>query len=184
MASTTLQCLSSGRSSYWSEPRPLKRSYPSQGDGGIEFTMQIIGFLLLMATMSIPGPGFPGPGWLLIALMLGGFGIAALFFYASTHVGDWERGRMWKKAFMANNNDLGLKWSLIKKTSKWMSANTGFAYYVVEPYDTAANIALAMREKDPEGLRSALSLEVLGVYQYLAGQRAEPPVLRYPKHKQ
>lgn len=163
---------------YWNEPSPLKRSYPGR-TSSCETNLMVVGFFLALIAFTGILPGakdFPGPFWAFLLILAIPSVLSALAFWSAPRVGALCRSSAWKKAFIANNVDLGLRYHAVKKVIRLLRATT--TYHDVTFESVATHLACSLRKEDPfaSGEHTTFSWEVLHAYHHFAfGDRAIQP---------
>lgn len=168
---------------YSNEPTPLKREYPENKMTWLEATMFAFGVIFALLAFFTPDPSdrttFPGPTWLMFAIMGGTLLLPCALIWGSAKAGKLHRAYRWKKAFLINNADLELNLKAVRQTRQQINKNSD--YYRINLQDTLILIALSLRYDNPlnSEKHTALSREVIRIYLLLCQkQRAKEGVVK------
>jgi len=153
---------------YFSEPTPLKQSYPEEPDGIFWINVAAIFFPLVAIFGILPSLGtWPGSWWSFMIVLLVPAAISAFLFWLAPRVAQKKYEKAWKQAFQTNNQDLALDYAAIDQVCTYLQAETSYrdVYFI----GVATSLAISLRRDDPfeKTEHTSFSLEVIHAYYHL-----------------
>lgn len=154
---------------YWTEPEPLKMGYPS-GPGGLANVIRAFAFVLIVIALTtmFGVTDFHGGVWLFVAPAL----LAGALFFLAQPAGERHYRHQWKKAFLANNQDIRLNASAMEKVLVHLDKHTS---YSADFKRVASSLGSSLRKEDylNQNNHTDFSWDVLHAYLHFATGEVE-----------